>query len=268
MIVTSPGCRRTRRSFGGPTIGRSVWGEIELGARLARVPYLAVTGTNGKTTTTGMLAACLRSAGLDAVACGNIGLPFPTAARAATRSSSRSPPSSSRRRRRSREGLRAAEPGAGPPGLARLVRRLRGGEGADLRAPGCGRRPRREPRRRGVRRDLALGPCEVRWFTIGEPARTGRASATAAWPPGGAARISVRSRSTHRRCAPMRRLPPPRPTRLHRRPRDQEAIGTFVRNPTGANRSRPSTASGSSTTRRRRTRTHPSPRSGTPTASS
>ena len=58
-----------------------VWGEMELGARLARVPYLAVTGTNGKTTTTGMLAACLRSAGLDAVACGNIGLPFPTAAR-------------------------------------------------------------------------------------------------------------------------------------------------------------------------------------------
>ena len=58
-----------------------VWGELELGARLARVPYLAVTGTNGKTTTTGMLAACLRSAGLDAVACGNIGRPFPTAAR-------------------------------------------------------------------------------------------------------------------------------------------------------------------------------------------
>jgi UDP-N-acetylmuramoylalanine--D-glutamate ligase len=54
---------------------------MELGARLARVPYLAVTGTNGKTTTTGMLAACLRSAGLDAVACGNIGRPFPTAAR-------------------------------------------------------------------------------------------------------------------------------------------------------------------------------------------
>jgi UDP-N-acetylmuramoylalanine--D-glutamate ligase len=58
-----------------------VWGELELGARLARVPYLAVTGTNGKTTTTGMLAACLRSAGVDAVACGNIGRPFPTAAR-------------------------------------------------------------------------------------------------------------------------------------------------------------------------------------------
>jgi UDP-N-acetylmuramoylalanine--D-glutamate ligase len=57
-----------------------VWGELELGARLASVPYLAVTGTNGKTTTTGMLAACLRAGALDAVACGNIGRPFPTAA--------------------------------------------------------------------------------------------------------------------------------------------------------------------------------------------
>ncbi len=57
-----------------------VWGELELGARLANVPYLAVTGTNGKTTTTGMLAACLRAGALDAVACGNIGRSFPTAA--------------------------------------------------------------------------------------------------------------------------------------------------------------------------------------------
>jgi UDP-N-acetylmuramoylalanine--D-glutamate ligase len=58
-----------------------LWGELELGARLARAPYLAVTGTNGKTTTAGMLAACLRAGGIDAVACGNIGHPFPTAAR-------------------------------------------------------------------------------------------------------------------------------------------------------------------------------------------
>ncbi|MGZ8579103.1 MAG: UDP-N-acetylmuramoyl-L-alanine--D-glutamate ligase, partial [Actinomycetota bacterium] len=58
-----------------------VWGEMELGARLARAPYLAVTGTNGKTTTTGMLASALRSGGWDAVACGNIGRPVPTTAR-------------------------------------------------------------------------------------------------------------------------------------------------------------------------------------------
>ena len=61
--------------------GLPVWGELELGARLASAPYLAVTGTNGKTTTTGMIATCLRSVGADAVACGNIGRPFPAAAR-------------------------------------------------------------------------------------------------------------------------------------------------------------------------------------------
>jgi UDP-N-acetylmuramoylalanine--D-glutamate ligase len=58
-----------------------IWGELELGARLCDVPYLAVTGTNGKTTTTGMIASCLRAAGVDAIACGNVGHPFPTAAR-------------------------------------------------------------------------------------------------------------------------------------------------------------------------------------------
>ncbi|MGH2525166.1 MAG: Mur ligase family protein, partial [Actinomycetota bacterium] len=50
-----------------------VWGELELGARLTRVPYIGVTGTNGKTTTTSMIAACLSAGGIDAVACGNIG---------------------------------------------------------------------------------------------------------------------------------------------------------------------------------------------------
>ncbi len=37
--------------------------------------WLAVTGTNGKTTTVGMLESILRTAGIDAVACGNVGLP-------------------------------------------------------------------------------------------------------------------------------------------------------------------------------------------------
>lgn len=82
VVVASPGVApgtpilRWARDRGVP-----VWGELELGARLARVPYLAVTGTNGKTTTTAMLAACLGAAGLDAPACGNIGVSFPTAAR-------------------------------------------------------------------------------------------------------------------------------------------------------------------------------------------
>lgn len=39
-------------------------------------PWLCVTGTNGKTTTVGMLAAILRADGLDAVEAGNIGVPI------------------------------------------------------------------------------------------------------------------------------------------------------------------------------------------------
>ena len=83
LVVTGPGV-----SEAAPVLawarerGLPIWSEMELGARLADVPYLAVTGTNGKTTTTGMIEACLRADGVDAVACGNIGHPFPEAARA------------------------------------------------------------------------------------------------------------------------------------------------------------------------------------------
>ena len=82
LVVVSPGVRpRAPVMTWAAERGLPVLGEMELGARLARVPYLAVTGTNGKTTTTAMLAGCLRAAGIDAVACGNIGNPFPAAAR-------------------------------------------------------------------------------------------------------------------------------------------------------------------------------------------
>nr|WP_312878269.1 UDP-N-acetylmuramoyl-L-alanine--D-glutamate ligase [Lentzea indica] len=60
--------------------GIEVIGEVELAwrmaAELADPPvWLAVTGTNGKTTTVGMLESILHAAGADAVACGNVGLP-------------------------------------------------------------------------------------------------------------------------------------------------------------------------------------------------
>ena len=82
LLVTGPGVPpdadilRWARERGLP-----VWGEMELGARLATAPYLAVTGTNGKTTVTSMIEACLRAGGSDALACGNIGRSFPEAAR-------------------------------------------------------------------------------------------------------------------------------------------------------------------------------------------
>jgi UDP-N-acetylmuramoylalanine--D-glutamate ligase len=60
--------------------GIEVWSELDVGARLCRAPYVTVTGTNGKSTTTTMVAAMMRAAGMDAVACGNIGHPFSVAA--------------------------------------------------------------------------------------------------------------------------------------------------------------------------------------------
>ena len=60
--------------------GVPVWGEVELAWRLRDperpAPWLAITGTNGKTTTVQMLEAMLRAAGLRTVAAGNVGLPI------------------------------------------------------------------------------------------------------------------------------------------------------------------------------------------------
>jgi UDP-N-acetylmuramoylalanine--D-glutamate ligase len=49
--------------------------ELEFGARQLTVPYVAVTGTNGKTTVTTAIAEMLNASDVSAVAAGNIGLP-------------------------------------------------------------------------------------------------------------------------------------------------------------------------------------------------
>ena len=60
--------------------GVPIWSEVELAWRLSRpnkiIPWLGVTGTNGKTTTTQMLASMLAAAGLRTAAVGNIGRPI------------------------------------------------------------------------------------------------------------------------------------------------------------------------------------------------
>jgi UDP-N-acetylmuramoylalanine--D-glutamate ligase len=56
--------------------GVEIISEIELAYRLASCDFLAVTGTNGKTTTTSLLAAMLSAASRPSVAAGNIGLPL------------------------------------------------------------------------------------------------------------------------------------------------------------------------------------------------
>jgi UDP-N-acetylmuramoylalanine--D-glutamate ligase len=77
VLVVSPGVPPTNPVIrAGARRGIPVWSEIELAWRFARVPVLAVTGTNGKTTTTTLLASLLRAEGFDAVAAGNIGYPL------------------------------------------------------------------------------------------------------------------------------------------------------------------------------------------------
>jgi len=56
-----------------------VWSEVELAWRYTRGPVVAVTGTNGKTTTVSMIAWIFERAGRPAIAAGNIGHPFITA---------------------------------------------------------------------------------------------------------------------------------------------------------------------------------------------
>src|ERR1700757_1499383 len=55
--------------------------ELELGWRSCKMPLIAVTGTNGKTTTTELLAQMLNSCGQRTIACGNIGKPLSEVAR-------------------------------------------------------------------------------------------------------------------------------------------------------------------------------------------
>jgi UDP-N-acetylmuramoylalanine--D-glutamate ligase len=83
LLVVSPGWRPDHPLLQQATArGVPVWGEVELAGRLRdtgpdgrAAPWLAVTGTNGKTTTVQMLHAILTAAGLRSAAVGNVGRP-------------------------------------------------------------------------------------------------------------------------------------------------------------------------------------------------
>lgn len=81
LIVTAPGWKPDKPLFAAAAeAGVPVWGDVELAWRLRELdgrkaaPWLAVTGTNGKTTTVQMLASILKAAGLRTAAVGNIGV--------------------------------------------------------------------------------------------------------------------------------------------------------------------------------------------------
>ncbi|MCW8101111.1 UDP-N-acetylmuramoyl-L-alanine--D-glutamate ligase [Streptomyces tauricus] len=83
LVVTSPGWKPGSPLFqAAAKAGVDVVGDVEIAWRLRghdgrrAAPWLAVTGTNGKTTTTRMLASILAAAGLRTAAVGNIGTPI------------------------------------------------------------------------------------------------------------------------------------------------------------------------------------------------
>jgi len=77
LLVVSSGIRKDH-----PLVKKAnqlkieVIGEIELGLRYLKNPCIAVTGTNGKSTTTKLIGHILNSCGIDAICLGNIGIPL------------------------------------------------------------------------------------------------------------------------------------------------------------------------------------------------
>ena len=77
MIVLSPGVPAALESLcKAADKGIPVIAEVELASRFLGDRIVGITGSNGKSTTTALAAHLLRAAGLDAVACGNIGSPL------------------------------------------------------------------------------------------------------------------------------------------------------------------------------------------------
>ena len=60
--------------------GVRIWGEVELAYECAKGRLLAVTGTNGKTTTTALLGEIMKNACPDVKVVGNIGIPYTSVA--------------------------------------------------------------------------------------------------------------------------------------------------------------------------------------------
>lgn len=76
VIVLSPGVSPHLPEIqSAVSRGAELLGDVELFAREVTKPYIAITGSNGKSTVTTLVAAILESQGLKAKACANIGEP-------------------------------------------------------------------------------------------------------------------------------------------------------------------------------------------------
>ncbi len=73
LVVVSPGVPLSSPIIlRARAMGIPVWSEIELGARVSDVPIAAITGTNGKTTSTMLLHEMFLASGITSHVCGNI----------------------------------------------------------------------------------------------------------------------------------------------------------------------------------------------------
>ena len=77
LIIVSPGVPPSHPiRLEAPRRGLELIGELEYASRFLSNPIVAITGTNGKTTTTALTAYILQQSGRSAVAAGNIGTPL------------------------------------------------------------------------------------------------------------------------------------------------------------------------------------------------
>lgn len=77
LIVVSPGVPLdTPELVQARNFGRPIIGELELAARFLKGKILAITGSNGKTTTTALAGEILKEAGYRTLVAGNIGVPI------------------------------------------------------------------------------------------------------------------------------------------------------------------------------------------------
>lgn len=81
-VVVSPGIAADHPLFqAARAAGVPVIGELELAYRFAAAPVIAVTGTNGKSTTVSMIGAILAEDGRETAVAGNVGVPFSSVVR-------------------------------------------------------------------------------------------------------------------------------------------------------------------------------------------
>ena len=77
LIIPSPGVPADiPQLLAARAEGGIIWSEIELASRFLLGKLIAITGSNGKTTTTSLVAHILRSAGFPTILAGNIGTPL------------------------------------------------------------------------------------------------------------------------------------------------------------------------------------------------